>query len=141
MILPGVPIALKSGSWSLRYNFDQYLFVDPCNPKRGWGIFGRAGLSDGNPNPIEWLVSFGIGGYSPLPGRTDDRFGMGWYYGRASSELGPFFNPNDGNGGEFFYNMAVSRNIQITPDLQILNGGIRNADTAVLFGLRANLAF
>ena len=141
VIYPGVPIALKSGSWSLRYNFDQYLFVDPCNPKRGWGLFGRAGLSDGNPNPIEWLVSFGIGGYSPLPGRTDDRFGMGWYYGGASSELGPFFNPNDGNGGEFFYNIAVSRNIQITPDLQVINGGIPNSDTAVIFGIRANLTF
>jgi porin len=138
---PDVPIALTTGSWSLRWNVDHYLFVDPCDPSRGWGFFGRAGISDGNPNPIKWIASFGFGGNSPLPGRGEDRFGLGWYYGAASSELGPFFNPDSGNGGEFFYNIAVTPNIQITPDLQIINGGIPNSDTAVLFGLRANLAF
>lgn len=141
VVEPDVPIALVSGSWSLRYNFDQYLFVDPCDPKRGWGMFGRAGISDSNPNPISWICSFGFGGNSPIPGRQGDRFGMGWYYGAASSELGPFFNPSDGNGGEFFYNIAVTPCFNLTPDLQILKGGVPGAETAVLFGLRGNLAF
>ncbi len=34
VILPNVPIARQSGSWALTYNFDQYLFVDPCDEKR-----------------------------------------------------------------------------------------------------------
>ena len=138
---PEVPIALKSGSWSLRWNFDQYLVVDPCDSTRGWGVFGRAGLSDGNPNPIKWMVSFGVGGHSPLRGRENDRFGIGWYYGGASTELGPFFNPDDGTGVEVFYNVAVTPWFQITPDLQIIDGGVPNSDTAVIFGLRGNLAF
>ena len=141
VIEPEIPIALKSGSWSLRWNFDQYLFVDPCNPLRGWGVFGRAGISDGNPNPIKWIISCGVGGHSPLRGREADRFGIGWYYGGASSELGPFFNPDDGTGVELFYNCAVTPWFQLTPDLQIINGGIPNTDTAVIVGLRANLVF
>ena len=141
VIEPEIPIALKSGSWSLRWNFDQYLVVDSCNPTRGWGVFGRAGISDGNPNPIRWIASFGVGGNSPLPGREADRFGIGWYYGGASSELGPFFNPDDGTGGELFYNVAVTRWLQLTPDLQIINGGVADSDTAVVFGLRGNLVF
>ena len=141
IVFPGVPIAAKDGSWNVKYNFDQYLYVDPCDSTRGWGIFGRAGVSDGNPNPLQWTVSFGVGGNSPLRRREADSFGIGWYYGGASSELGPFFNPNDGSGVELFYNIAVTPWFHLTPDLQIIDGGIRAADTAVVFGLRGNLSF
>ena len=140
VIFPGVPITPKDGSWNVKYSFDQYLVVDPCDPTRGWGIFGRAGISDGNPNPLKWIVSCGIGGNSPLRGREADRFGIGWYYGAANQ--GTFFKPNDGTGVEMFYNIAVTPWFQLTPDLQILDGGsMRNPDTAVIVGLRANLVF
>ena len=61
-----------------------------------------------------------------------------------SSDLGKNFdqiNPNNGTGVEIFYNMAVTRWFELTPDLQIIDGGIRSADTAILFGLRGNLIF
>ena len=140
VIEPGVPITPKSGSWSLRYNFDQYLYVDPCNPQRGWGLFGRAGISDGNPNPLKWNVSCGVGGNSPLRGREADRFGIGWYYSAASNEF-TILNPDDGTGAEIFYNIAVSPWFNLTPDVQIIDGSIRAADTALVFGLRGNLSF
>jgi hypothetical protein len=88
IVLPGIPIARRDGSWNLRWNFDQYLYVDPSDAKRGWGVFARAGLSDANPNPLHWNVSCGIGGTSPLRGRESDRFGIGWYYGAVGSDLG-----------------------------------------------------
>ena len=140
VVFPGFPIQPITGSWSLRYNFDQYLYVDPCDSTRGWGIFGRAGISDGNPNPIKWIVSCGVGGHSPIHGREADRFGIGWYYGGANQ--GTFFRPNDGTGVEIFYNVAVTPWFELTPDLQILDGGsMRKPDTAVIFALRGNLAF
>jgi porin len=49
LVLPGTP---KTGSWALGYVFDQALWVSPDDPKRLWGVFGRLGISDGNPNPI-----------------------------------------------------------------------------------------
>jgi porin len=142
IVFPGVPIQPITGSWCVKYNFDQYLYVDPCDPKRGWGLFGRAGISDANPNPLHWIVSLGVGGNSLLPGREADRFGIGWYYGAASPELGPFFTPDDGTGVEIFYNVAVTPWFELTPDLQILDGGsMRNPDTAYICALRGNLRF
>src|SRR5262249_21927348 len=40
-------IATTSGAWAVYYNFDQYLFETA--PGKGWGVFGRFGVSDGNP--------------------------------------------------------------------------------------------
>ncbi len=38
-LIPGT----ESGSWAVYYNFDQTLWIDPSNPQRTWGIFGRRG--------------------------------------------------------------------------------------------------
>jgi len=104
---PDIPIATKEGSWALYWNADHYLWQDPCDSSRGWGVFGRAGISDGNPNPIEWFLSFGVGGHSLLAGRPDDTFGIGWYYTGISDEFGPFVSSvlGDGQGVELDYNI------------------------------------
>ena len=54
---------------------------------------------------------------------------------------GTFFKPEDGTGVELFYNIAVTPWFQLTPDLQVIDGGIRRADTAVMVGLRGNMTF
>src|SRR5262252_8002967 len=43
-------LATTSGAWAFAYNFDQYL-VEP-SPGNGWGVFGRFGISDGDPSPV-----------------------------------------------------------------------------------------
>ncbi len=143
IIIPGggVPIARKAGSWALFYNFDQYLHLDPHKPTRGWGAFGRAAISDGNPNPLKWFLSFGVGGNSPLRARENDSFGIGWYYAGVSDELGPLLNLHDGQGIEFYYNVAVTPWFHLTPDLQIIEPARPRADTALVFGLRAKADF
>jgi porin len=135
-----VPIAEETGSWELHYNFDQYLSVDPCNPKHGWGIFGRLGLSDGNPNPLRWFASAGLGGNSPIGGRENDTWGVGYYHGGASNEL-PGLLLEDANGVELFYNIEVTPWCHITPDLQVIDGAVKAADTAVVAGVRARITF
>ena len=49
-------------------------------PAKAIGIFGRFGASDGNPNPMHYFYSIGIGGKGIIPGRPLDRFGIGYYY-------------------------------------------------------------
>ncbi len=44
---PDIPIATKNESWALYYSAAQYLWQDPCDDKRGWGLFVEAGISDG----------------------------------------------------------------------------------------------
>ncbi len=47
----------------------------------------------------------------------------------------------DGQGGELFYNFAVRQRLSITADTQVLLPARSNIDTALVCGLRANLAF
>ena len=146
IILPPVPIARTSGSWSAYWNFDQYLFVDRCDPTKGWGVFGRAGIADDDSNPLAYFLSFGVGGNSPIPGRSDDHFGAGWYYAGLSDEITPFLmnllgNLGDGQGVELFYRAQITPWFHVTPDFQVIVPGRNNVDTAYVLGLRSNISF
>ncbi|TWT87486.1 Carbohydrate-selective porin, OprB family [Pseudobythopirellula maris] len=141
-VLPNVPINRVDGSWSVYWNFDQYLQVDPCNPKRGWGLFGRAGVADGDTNPIEWFLSFGVGGNSPVRGREADTFGLGWFISGTSSEVGTplqaLLGPiGDGQAVEMFYNWQATPWLNITPDLQVVMPARESTATALVLGVRA----
>ena len=141
--IPGVPT--KSDSYTVYYGFDQYLSLYSNEPQRGWGLFGRAAIADGNPNPVRYFLSAGIGGDSPFRGDCGDKFGVGWFYTGASSEFGllprAVFGPRDGTGVEVFYNFQATPWLSVTPDFQYLRpaaGAI--ADDAFLYGLRVNMA-
>lgn len=142
IILPTIPINEARGSWSAYWNFDQYLAVDRQNPKRGWGLFGRAGIADDEANPLAWFLSFGAGGNNPMQGREADTFGAGWFYEGSSDEIGPLlaavFGPiGDGQGVEVFYNWQATPWLNVTPDLQVLVPARENVDTALAVGVRA----
>jgi porin len=142
--VPGSPTL--PDSYTIYYGFDQYFDVSAADSKRGWGLFGRASISDGNPTPIRYFLSLGIGGYSPFAYHRGDRFGIGWYFDGASDEFGPIpravLGPRDGTGIEMFYNIQATPWMNITPDFQIIKpdaGGI--ATTSCIGGIRLNLKF
>ncbi len=138
---PNVVIPTTRGSWSLFWNFDQYLVVDSVQPAHGWGTFGRAGIADDNTNPLAWFLSFGIGGNSPIGSRPADTFGVGWYYAFTSSQISPILTAalgpiGNGQGVELFYNYQVTPAIRLTPDLQVIVPAAQNIDPALVIGLR-----
>jgi porin len=145
ILLPGVNARSETGSWCLTYQFDQMLVMDRCNPKKGWGFFGSLGITDGNPNPIKWFASGGLGGNSPLAGRSNDTFGLGYFYVGLSDDVrdlnGRVLNVSDEHGVELFYNIAVAPWCHVTPDLQVLRPESNRVDTAFLLGVRAKLDF
>ncbi len=146
IILPQVPIARQSGSWSLYWNFDQYLVVDPENSRRGWGVFGRAGIADAGTNPLQHFLSFGVGGSSMICGRENDSFGVGWYYAGTSNDIAPFLanaggGIGDGQGVEIYYDIEVTPWFHLTPDLQIIDPARQAIDTAVLAGFRGRVIY
>lgn len=134
-------------SWVMYYGFDQYVVQFSDNPGRGWGLFGRASVGDGNPNPIGYFLSTGLGGYSALGRTRGDTFGLGWFFAGASDQFGPvptaLFGPCDGMGVEWFYNIQATRWLNITPDLQWIRPGLGAiaTDSAFVYGLRANAIF
>ena len=141
-VVPGVPT--KRDAYTIYYGFDQYLQVYSDEPRRGWGLFGRFSISDGNPTPLEYFLSAGIGGDSPVRRDSGDTFGIGWFYVGASNEFGPIpqflLASRDGYGVEFFYNIQVTSCLNVTPDLQYIKpGALGRADESFLYGLRVNL--
>lgn len=144
VILPNIPINRASGSWSLYWNTDQALWVDPCDASRHWGYFARAGIADDDANPISYLLNFGFGGASPL--RNGDSFGIGYYYSGTSDEIGPILQSvlgpiGDSKGIELFYRARLTDSITITPDVQWISQARDNVSDAYLMGLRMNVAF
>jgi porin len=146
-------IEKQDGSWMIYYNFDQYLYEPKKGSGQGIGIFGRLGASDGNPNPMHFFVSFGVGGKGIIPSRPLDRFGIGYYYmdvrnptftdlhGREREFLG------DESGIEAFYNFAITPWLQLTPDIQVIRPAQKetssreNVHTATVLGLRLQMLF
>ena len=136
-----IPIAETDESWVVWWSGAQYLYQDPCDPMKGWGLFGRLGTAKGSTSPIESFANFGIGGQSPIRGREDDLFGIGWFYNSFSDDIGPLAEQALGietysSGVEMYYNYAVTPNVRFSPDLQIVDPGTDKADTAVILGFR-----
>jgi hypothetical protein len=159
--LPAPPgFQTRPETYTIFYGFDQYLAtygdatVKPKGPRAappGWGLFGRAGLSDdgsGNPNFNAWHVSAGIGGDSPLVSRMDkgDRFGIGYAYTATSSEWGAIpqalIGPRDSQIIESYYRYQLTPSTHITPDIQWIRGiygGLTGGDDAWVYGIRMSI--
>jgi porin len=150
-------IEQKDNSWSFHYNFDQYLY----EPKKGQGIgiFGRFGASDGNPNPVHYFYSIGVGGKGVISGRPLDQFGIGYYYMDVTSPkfAGPLATREaplqSGQGFEAYYNFAITPWMKLTPDIQSVRSAQKyklisitppvkqSLDTALVVGLRLQFVF
>jgi porin len=134
-----------TGSWCATYNFDQALYTAPDDPQRMWGVFGNLGLADSNPSPVHWFANTGISGTSPITGRTADSFGLAYFYIGVSNNLKDratnILSLRDEHGVELYYNIAVTRWCQLTPDLQAITPFRDRAQASVVVGLRATIDF
>jgi porin len=142
---PTALTTLVRGSWWITYLVDQALWVDPTDETRSWGVFGDAGITDGNPNPIRWSGILGIGGSSPIPNRKLDTFGIAYYYMGLSDDFKNVVRPivplRDERGLELFYNVAVTPWFHVTTDLQVITPVLQRAETSLVLGLRAKIDF
>jgi len=159
LIIESAGIEKKHGSWSVYYNFDQYLYETKKGSGRGIGIFGRFGAADGNPNPVRFFYSLGVGGKGLIPGRDLDQFGIGGYYADITNPkfTGPIATVTflrNAYGIEAYYNVAITPWMQLTPDIQIIrpgekhfidtSGGVpvrKGIDTTTVLGVRLKLIF
>ena len=154
---PVQPAKTYDDTWTVYYNFDQYLWNPGNDPKRGVGIFFRFGASDGLVNPVKYAYNVGVSGNGVVPGRPDDAFGVGWSRLQFSNNLVPFLRATLNLGldhedaVELYYNIAATKWLGLTVDLQIVNPGLKktltssgqlkDVDTAVVGGLRAFVRF
>jgi porin len=158
LLTPVQPLNLKSDTWSVYYNFDQYLWHPGGDQTRGLGVFFRFGMSDGNPNPIKYAYNVGVSGNGIVPGRPRDTLGIGWARTEFSGDFVPFLRQRLNLGldredaVEMFYNVSITPALNATLDLQIVEPGLKkkldassgrleDVNTAVVAGLRIYARF
>jgi porin len=139
-------VRTKKGFWFTSYAIQQYIVQSEHNPAIGWGLFALATLSDGNPSPVKWSVLAGLGGNNLLPGRDNDRWGMGFFhFGFAEPLLGGLaalnVNRRGESGFEAFYNFAITPWLRLSGDLQVIAPWNSNALQATYVALRLQTKF
>ena len=96
--------------------------------EKKWVPFIRASYSDGNITALSHMISTGIG-YQFDP-KSQLALGLSW--GKPSS------GNRDQITSEIFYRMNISKNLQVTPDIQYIKNPSNNLNTDSIFlaGLR-----
>jgi len=151
-------LAKQDGSWAVYYNFDQFLYETDQEAGHGVGLFGRFAATEGNPIPIQYFYSLGIGGKGLMESRPNDQFGLGYYYSSINNPevQTRFFTRSflrDEWGFEAYYNIALTPWLLVTPDVQVIGPSQkkqpltslpRNREsigTATVLGLRWQVVF
>jgi len=134
-----------SGSWSVTWSADQFVFVSPGPPRTGWGVFWQVGFADARTNPITRVVTAGVGGTGAFGSRKADEWGVGYTWTGLSGDFKALLDPlvalGDEHQVEAFYNLAMAPWIRLTADLQVIWPARPGVDTAVLPGARLQLLF
>jgi porin len=132
-----------SGAWHIQYSFHQYLWSDPTEPARGWGVFGRFGLWDGNPTPFRWQAVLGLSGDGFNRARPLDRFGVGLFRTGLSDTLveglAPIVAYGNEGGGEAFYTFSLSRHARLTANIAYVDPAKTEQVRSIFAGLRLKL--
>ena len=135
----------EPGGLHIRYGFQQFLWQDPQNTARGWGVFGHLGISNGMPEILDWSMTLGLGGSPPIASRPLDRFGLGYFRvsltNRLVEGLAPLVALEDEQGVEAFYTAEVTHGIRLTATGQVVDSLLKNGKTAVFLGMRARASF
>ena len=81
-----------------------------------------------------------------LFGRDQDTMGIGYFYSGLSGDFKTLLGAGgvavaDLQGGELYYNAAITPWFHLTGDVQVIQPGIVANHTAVVAGLRANIKF
>jgi porin len=150
------------GNFSIYGVVDQELWHDRQGP-RSLGVFARVMVAPADRNLIDFSVNAGINLKSPLPGRNDDAFGLGYGYAHISRRASDLDRDTGLFSGtaypirraehfvELTYQYQVTSSWQLQPDFQYVidpGGRIPNPRTPsqrlgneAVFGLRTTLAF
>lgn len=143
---PNLQTSSKEGSWNVNVQFGHLLVESETLRGQGFGVYGKAAIADGNPNPIRGSFAGGFAAHGVIPGRPLDSFGVGYYYYKFSRELQDIRNPLIGEFGseqglEVYYKLAVTPWFRLSADLQMLDPALQAAKRATVGGLRLNLVF
>jgi len=116
--LPGflVPIdqtiGIKKGSYNVSYSISHLLYELAEIPGKGFGVYAKAAIADGNPHPIQSSFIGGFAGHGVVTGRPANVFGIGYYFYNLSNDLQEetevIFPIDDERSFELYYNFPLT---------------------------------
>lgn len=122
LLPPGLTAGTREGSYNVALSGSHLFWESPDHAGKGLGLYFRAAIADGNPNPIESSIVGGIAAYGLCPNRPGDVFGVGYYRYNFSDDLAfaarPLFPIESETGVEVFYNLEVTPWFHLTADVQ-----------------------
>lgn len=140
---PPGPVNRKSGAYNISYQYNQFFYENPQDPKDRWGMFFKGAIADGNPNILSYSIIAGLGGAAPW--RSQDSFGIGYFYYGFSDDLKETLQPvldlGNEQGIEIYYKATLTPGLYLTTDLQIIDPAIKSRDTVYLLGFRLGATF
>ncbi|WP_199553530.1 carbohydrate porin [Sandaracinobacteroides hominis] len=143
-ILDNVPVPKRGGAY-FKYGVQQYLWQDPADRKRGFGLFGHVGVSQGTPEILSWSMTAGAAGSVPFASRPSDTVGLGYFRLALNNKfirtVEPLLPLKDEQGVEFYYTAQLIPAIRLTGNIQVVDSAFANAPTALYAGIRAKTSF
>ena len=114
-------------------------------PGKGLGLYAKAAIADGNPNPFNSSFVGGVAGHAIVPGRPLDYFGVGYFFYDISDQLqdavAPVGSFTDEQGIEAYYAFVPTPWLRLTASLQLVNPANGANPSVWLGGLRARVTF
>ena len=140
---PGSGFGDRRGEFSAVVAFYQYLAEYPESPGKGWGVFGQAYISGGNPTFLDRSAFIGVSG-NPRK-RPQDRFGIAWFRYSLTNQLVRVLSNRlaleDEDGLEAFYTVELAKPVRLTASIQVIDSAVTVRDTGVIAGLRLTTRF
>lgn len=155
--IEGLQIPDKNDNWVAGFSFDHYVYMPEASREaaahtaqfdkepEGIGVFCRFHYSPENRNPWNIVLSGGVGGRGVIPGRHNDRYGLG-FYGMLESDdlddppvLGDVLDTEWGM--EAFYNIALTPWLQLTPSVQYIQSGVDSINHSTILATRLQMYF
>lgn len=141
---PGTIKATRKGSYNIAVQFGHDLAGSVKGPSHV-GLYAKAAIADGNPNPIGASFVGGLAGHGLVAGRSRDRWGLGFYYYDFSDTLqdvaAPLARFDDEAGVEAWYAVAVTANADLAFNAQVIDPATGANDVALVLGARFGLHF
>jgi porin len=142
---PGSQTTTKKGSYSVAVELSHLIVESARTPGKGLGLYAKAAIADGNPNPFKRSLVGGIAGHAIVPGRPLDYFGVGYFFYDLSDQLqdavAPVGSLKDEQGIEAYYTFVPTPWLLLTANLQWVNPANGANPSVWLGGVRARVAF
>lgn len=145
LLSPDLRTGDKKGSYNVALAATYRLVDSQVLEGKGLDTYLELATADGNPNPIQGSITFGVAGHGMVAHRPDDSFGVGAFWFDFSNDLqsavSPLVDFRDESGIEAWYSFRMASHFDLTAGMQWLSPANGNNGDAIVLGLRGRIFF